>query len=289
MQTPPPHLREFVGDDGFVNAVLATVERVCLAAATMFVPLAYVAPASTRWLCFDEYRIAAVHDKDRLAARVRQDLAAYEDEGTPRSIADVVESIVLYDVVSYSGLATDSWLETSALRKEVANRSRQRLTLVEQCYLARAKADYDQDFDAGNHITLVQSSRSETVRCGVLFPAIHMAIAEYLANEDPERMFAPGTDIVRDTALANYTSQHKVLAFDRLDTLCRTRESAISAMYLHAMDALAPDTVFDSLYENTVSGWCPSLREPLADDALLTETGAHYLLQRVHELTQSCL
>ena len=286
---PTPHLTELV-DNGFVAAVLAATERVCIAASTVFSGASHAhGPA---WLDFDTYRIVAVHDRARLAARVAEDTQRFSERGEPRTICDIVESVVIADVFEYGFYREDvaySTHDVLALRRAVEDQRTRPHTLVEQCYTSTART-YDDLFDPAAHIALVRPERPGTVRCTVLFPAIYSATAEYLAHVAPERVFCTGEDIVADAAVARYLAEYGTIALDRLDTWLRSKDEAVLALYGHVvgMDLIAtPTTPLNSLITNTPIGWFTSLRAPLDDNALLTESGARYLLGRAGELAAS--
>lgn len=283
-----PRLAELI-DNGFVAAVLAATERACIAGTAAFSGATNT--FGNTWLNFDTYRIAAVHDRVRLAARVAEDKQRLSELGKHRTITDIVEAIVIADVFDYSFYRADSSFSTRNARllhdAVEAQRSRPP-TLVEQCYLAIAHS-YDDTFDPAAHTGLVRPERPGTVRCDILFPAIYSATAEYLAHTDPEWFFRTGEDIVADAAVARHLTEHGAVTFDRLDDGLRSTDDAARALLVHVLgvDGLAADALpTDHLNTHAPTGWFTSLRAPLADDALLTESGAHYLLDRAGELAE---
>lgn len=279
-----PPLAEFIGDDGFTAAVLATVERVCIAGTT-----AFASPISPLPVYFDTYRIAAVHDCRRLAARVAAELRADADSDTPRSMTDIVESIVVGDICSVHVIPNPA--DTLfRLRDEVDTQWSRPGTLVETMYLNLARTGYDEQFEIACHKRFGPVAKPPTVRCGVLFPAIYTAVAEYLANTAADRVFTAGTDIVADAAVAEYTATHGgVIRADRLDLDVRSVEHGVRELNAQITGASAPwDMPLLELAAPRADGWFTSSDYPLADNALLTDTGAYFLLARARELACMC-
>lgn len=230
-----PSLAEFIGVDGFTAAVLATTERVCIAGTT-----AFASPISPLPVYFDTYRIAAVHDCRRLADRVAADLHADADSDTPRSMTDIVESIVVGDICSVHVIPNPA--DTLfRLRDEVDTQWTRPTTLVETMYLNLARSGYDEQFEIACHKRFGPVAQPPTVRCGVLFPSIYTAVAEYLANTAFDRVFTAGTDIVADNALAEYAAKHDgVVRAERLELDVIDVEHAVRELNAQITGASAP-------------------------------------------------
>ena len=134
---------------------------------------------------------------------------------------------------------------------------------------------------------MVRPERPGTVRCDVLFPAIYAAVAEYLAHKAPDRVFRTGEDLVVDAALAHHLAEHGTVTFDQLDAILRSTDDAVLALYSRVIGKDITDIPIqslDALHTREPIGWFNSLHAPLAGNALLTESGAHYLLDRAGEL-----
>lgn len=275
-----PTLVEFIGGDGFVAAVLATVERVCIAGTT-----AFTSPISPLSVYFDTYRIAAVHDRHRLAARVAAELRFHGDSGSPRSMTDIIEAIVLGDIKAIYAVP-DPASALFRLRDEVDAEITRPDTLVETTYLNLARAGYDEQFDVPCHKRYGPVPPPSAVRCGVLFPAIYTAVAEYLANTASDRVFHAGTDIVADAALADYAAKHDgVVRAQRLELDVHSVEHAVRELNSQVTGMVAPwDMPLLDLASPRADGWFSGSEHPLDDNALLTDTGAYFLLVRAREL-----
>lgn len=279
-----PSLDEFIGDDGFTAAVLATVERVCIAGTT-----AFASPISPLPVYFDTYRIAAVHDCRRLAARVAAELRADADSDTPRSMTDIVEAVVVGDIAAVHVIPNPA--DTLfRLRDEVDTQWSRPTTLVETMYLNLARSGYDTRFEIACHKRFGPVAQPPVVRSGVLFPAIYTAVAEYLANTASDRVFSAGTDIVADNALVEYTAKRGgVVRADRLELDVIDVEHAVRELNAQITGASAPwDMPLVELAAPRADGWFTSSDYPLADNALLTDTGAYFLLGRARELACTC-
>lgn len=279
-----PSLDEFIGGDGFTAAVLATVERVCIAGTT-----AFASPISPLSVYFDTYRIAAVHDCRRLADRVDAELRADADSDTPRSMTDIVESIVVGGIAAVHAIPNPA--DTLfRLRDEVDTQWSRPGTLVETMYLNLARSGYDTRFEIACHKRFGPVAQPPTVRCGVLFPAIYTAVAEYLANTAFDRVFTAGTDIVADAAVAEYAAKHDgVVRAERLELDVRSVDHAVRELNAQITGASAPwDMPLLELSTPRADGWFTSSDYPLADNALVTDTGAYFLLGRARELACTC-
>lgn len=275
-----PSLAKFIGGDGFTAAVLATTERVCIAGTT-----AFASPISPLSVYFDTYRIAAVHDCRRLADHVTAELRADADSGTPRSMTDIVEATVLGDIMAIYDVLNPA--ETLfRLRDEVNTQWSRPDTLVETMYSNLARSGYDTRFEVACHKRFDPVSLDPVVRCGVLFPAIYTAVAEYLANTATDRVFSAGSDIVADAALADYAAKHGgVVRAERIDLDVRSVEHAVRELNAQITGTVAPwDMPLLELASPRADGWFTGSEHPLDDNALLTDTGAYFLLARAREL-----
>lgn len=277
-----PSLTGFIGDDGFAAAVLATVERVCIAGTT-----AFASPITPLSAYFDTYRIAAVHDFHRLAAYVAAHRRACPD--TTRSMTDIVEAAVLADIKAIYAVPNPSDARFR-LRDEVNTQWSRPTTLVETLYLNLARTKYDGRFEIACHKRPGLVPQTPIVRCEVLFPAIYTAVAEYLVNNVPGRVFSAGTDIVADAALAEYTAKHDgVIRADRLNLDVLDVEHAVRELNAQITGVCAPcDIPLLNLDAPRADGWFTSSDYPLSDNALLTATGAYYLIGRARELACTC-
>lgn len=279
-----PSLGEFIGDDGFTAAVLATTERVCIAGTT-----AFASPISPLPVYFDTYRIAAVHDCRRLADRVDAELRADADSDTPRSMTDIVEAVVVGDIAAVHVISNPA--DTLfRLRDEVDMQWSRPTTLVETMYCNLARAGYDERFEVACHKRFGPVAQPPVVRSGVLFPAIYTAVAEYLANTAFDRVFTAGTDIVADNAVAEYAAKHGgAVCAERLELDVRSVDHAVRELNAQITGAAAPwDMPLLELATPRADGWFTSSDYPLADNALLTDTGAYFLLARARELACTC-
>lgn len=285
--TSPSHeatLSEFIADDdGFTLAVLATAERVCLSGSC--VPLTPFVSA------VHLYRIAALHDRHRLAAAASAALdvvAAGPGPTIGHNLTDIVVAIIARDIAVYIGRDDPSDVKDLVGKLDTGVRlyRNRPATLTESLYLTRAQKTLFPQFEVATPLKpLLPPTLNTAVRCAPLFSAINLSMAEYAAQRVKFPVFTRGRDAVRDIALADYFAGHDQIEFSYTgQTTIRTLNDALieGAKQVLGVSTVAADEVEVSREQSIRPvGWLNLRGQSVSDDALLTTSGARHLIDRV--------
>lgn len=285
--TNPSHqasLSEFIADDaGFTLAVLATAERVCLSGSC--VPLTPFVSA------VHMYRIAALHDRRRLAAAASATLDNVAAGPTSdHNLTDVVVSIIARDIAVYIGRDEPSDVKDLVAKLDTAVRlyRNRPATLTESLYLTRAQETMSPQFEVDTPSKpFLPLTLKPAVRCKPLFSAINLSVAEYAAQRVEFPAFTRGRDAVRDVALADYFAGHDQIEFSYTgQTSLRTLNDALvegATQVLGTNAVIADDVAVSREQSIRPVGWLNLRGQSVSDDALLTTSGARHLIDRVSE------
>lgn len=285
--TNPSHqasLSEFIADDaGFTLAVLATAERVCLSGSC--VPLTPFVSA------VHMYRIAALHDRRRLAAAASAALDSIAAGPTSdHNLTDVVVSIIARDIAVYIGRDEPSDVKDLVSKLDTAVRlyRNRPATLTESLYLTRAQETLFPQFEVDTPLKpLLPLTLKPAVRCKPLFSAINLSVAEYAAQRVEFPAFTRGRDAVRDVALSDYFAGHDQIEFSYTgQKTIRTLNDGLieGAKQVLGVSTVAADEVEVSREQSIRPvGWLNLRGQSVSDDAMLTTSGARHLIDRVSE------
>lgn len=284
--TDPSHevsLSEFIADDdGFTLAVLATAERVCLSGSC--VPLAPFVSA------VHLYRIAALHDRHRLAAAASAALDVVAAGPTAHNLTDIVVAIIARDIAVYIGRDDPSDVKELVGKLDTGVRLywNRPATLTESLYITRAQETLFPQFEVEKPLKpLLPPTLNTAVRCKPLFSAINLSVAEYAAQRVEFPAFTRGRDAVRDVALSDYFAGHDQIEFSYTGQVSiRTLDDALmeGATQVLVTNAVTADDVSVSREQSIRPvGWLNLRGQSVSDDALLTTSGARHLIGRVSE------
>ena len=195
-------LAEFMrGTDAATARALAGVERLCSIGAE--------SSDATGWLrdfC-SWYRIAAVHERDRLARAVRVVRSG------PRRVRliDAVAAVVAYDA-GYCAQFPRLGEEVFDLQLYAYNTPEMPHTYAYDTYMGfvpfptRFLRPKDFVANSSRKLLLSEFGDSPAVRTTEVFSAVYHAIAEEALRRQRDKLFVPGDDFMVDAALADYAA-----------------------------------------------------------------------------------
>ena len=290
------------GMDTFTAKVLATTTFICQTTASVSRPVRDF---------LNYYRIAAVHDRDRLARRVRELIG-------PRwrrkaSMTEAIIAVISLDYTHLFGAKTGVGLENSmseAMRCINVHRSLD----ADNAVAADALALYGRI----RHLSIVtnpsrhttrtltdghaQRPAEPTVRVGNYTSPINLAIAEFVIQTCPDTVLNRGRDINLDMAVAAYFNNGGDFTFTHpdgdsyptpevalVDAVRRELGTNPVELIVPAAGDLADAAGTDAMWLTSpdMVGVRGVHLGDITDDALLTESGVHYLLHRVRAWTSN--
>lgn len=293
-------LEEFIGPiDDYSARVLCIVEEICLTAINAM-ERAYGFCWEDRDFC-DLYRIAAIHDRERLVQRVR----FFNRPGHPFKGWGLVDSVIAVIGADYS-VTHGSSLEGSSFATSLSEMWMREGSLSETSKVAdfygskdarrrhvypptRGRLDYARLYLEDEH-------RLPTVRTNLLFGAIRLACAEHVAQRYTEHVFSTGTDIANDMAVEEYRVTHDGFRvringsqynhFKRMDAALRHVKATVLGISIYDV----PGPSWKDLIGKCEESWYyPSNAERHSDWAVLDPEGSYYLLTRTSELAAPLL
>lgn len=293
----------FLDDTGgmgtFTAKVLATTTFVCQT--TMRVP-----PALRDFLNY--YRIAAVHDRDRLARKVRTLRGPWWRRKA--TLTEAVVAVIALDYTYLYGAKTGIGLANTmltAMQNVHVSRSIDHGNAVAADALAR--------YARARRVTVATNPSKRTVdaladdfarpieptvRVGDYTGPINLAVAEFTVQTCPDTVLGRGHDINLDMAVADYYNRGGDFTLTYPDTAAYStaegalvdavrRELGVGDVVLTIPSdvALADAAGADNMWLTThaMIGERGTNIGDFTDDALLTESGVHYLLHRVRTWT----
>lgn len=287
------------GMDKFTAKVLATTTFVCQT--TMHVP-----PALRDFLNY--YRIAAVHDRGRLARKVRKLRGPWWRRKA--TIVEAVAAVIALDYTHLYGEKTGIGLANSMLNamqhvnvarsidhgNAAAADALARYGRIRRLTVVANPSKLTVDALTGGH----ERTADPTVRVGDYTGPINLAVAEFTVQTCPDTVLGRGHDINLDMAVATYYNRGGDFTFTYPDTAAyATAEGALVdavrrelgvgdvVLTIPSDVALADAAGADNMWLTThaMIGERGTNIGDITDDALLTESGVHYLLYRVHTWT----
>lgn len=286
------------GMDTYTAKVIATTTFICQTTTRVSSPVRDF---------LNYYRIAAVHDRDRLARKVRELRGPWW-----RCKATLVEAVIAVIALDYTylygertgiGLANTMMFAMNSVNvpysiahgNAVAADALARYACVRQVTVISDPLRRKVDALANNHARPAEP----TVRVSNYTSPINLAIAEFIIHTCPDVVLNRGDDINLDMAVADYFGNGGDFSFTHPDEVSYTtvpaalidavrRELGVGdvALTVPSDSALADAAGEDNMWLTTrrMVGERGTNMGDITDDALLTESGVHYLLHRVRTL-----
>lgn len=253
----------------------------------------------------NHYRVAAIIDRERFSRRVREIRRPWYKTSRPTYI-DAATAVICQDYYYLNGAGTSRGLALSIRSNMIDNAS---VTAAEYGATARALVRYANtglkvEFRPSlSVVTDVMGDylRPETpvVRIEELSSAMNLAQAEFYIQTCPDTVLGRGRDINLDMAVADYFHRGGDFTFDYLPGRALNHpDHALLVGVRRALGAPVDRLTIPSMHllEDTVGYdqmWLTSRPDPhargvavgdVANDALMTRTGVHYLLDRVYDM-----
>lgn len=287
------------GMDKFTAKVLATTTFICQT--TMHVP-----PALRDFLNY--YRIAAVHDRGRLARKVRKLRGPWWRRKA--TIVEAVAAVIALDYTHLYGEKTGIGLANTMLNamqhvnvarsidhgNAAAADALARYGRIRRLTVVANPSKLTVDALTGGH----ERTADPTVRVSNYTSPINLAVAEFTVQTCPDTVLSRGHDINLDMAVADYYNRGGDFTFTHPDGVSySTAEVALIDAVRRELGAgdvvlTVPSDVALADAAGAHNMWLTTRNMvgergtnigDITDDALLTESGVHYLLYRVHTWT----
>lgn len=283
------------GMNTFTAKVLATTTFICQTSVSVSRPVRDF---------LNYYRIAAVHDRDRLARRVRELTG-------PRwwrkaNLSEAIIAVISLDYTHLYGANTGVGLENSmsaAMRYTNVHRSidhgnavaADALSLygrIRRLAIVTNPSRHTMSTLTDGHERPVEP----TVRVGYYTSPVNLAIAEFVVQTCPDTVLNRGRDINLDMIVADYYNNGGDLTFTHpddasyatpevalVDAMRRELGADPVELVVPAADDLADAAGADNMWLTSpdMVGVRGVHLGDITDDALLTESGVYYLLHRV--------
>lgn len=253
----------------------------------------------------NHYRVAAIIDRERFSRRVREIRGPWYKTSRPTYI-DAAVAVVCQDYEQLNGAGTSRGLALSIRSNMIDNASATAAAYgaTARTLVAYANAELNVSFRPS--MTVVTEALGDSLRVGTpvvrmkeLSSAMNLAQAEFYIQTCPDTVLDRGRDINLDTAVAGYFHRGGDFTLDYLPG-CRLNHPnhALLVGVGRALGAPVDRLTIPSMHllEDTVGHdqmWLTTRTAPhtrgvvvgeVANDALMTRTGVHYLLDRVYDM-----
>lgn len=287
------------GMDTFTAKVLATTTFICQT--TMHVP-----PPIRDYLNY--YRIAAVHDRGRLARKVRTLRGPWWRRKA--TLVEAAVAVIALDCTYLYGEKTGIGLANTMLNamqhvnvalsighgNAVAADALARYGRIRRLTVVANPSKLTVDVLASKHARPTEP----TVRVSNYTSPINLAVSEFTVQTCPDTVLSRGHDINLDMAVADYYNRGGDFTFTHpdgvsystaevalIDAVRRELGTGDVVLTVPSDVALADAAGADNMWLTTrnMVGERGTNIGDITDDALLTESGVHYLLHRVRTWT----